>query len=73
MEATFSTLYTTTVEYLYQWLLYMLNILGPENGSHILYTIYYYRKMPVSLVIINTEHIRLRKWKPHFVHYMLLQ
>ena len=73
MEATFGTLYVTTIEYLCQWLLYILNILGQENGSHILYTICYYTRIPVSMVTINTKHIRSRKWKPHFVHYMLLQ
>ena len=41
MEATFCTLYVTTAECLCHWLLYIPNILGPENGSHILYTIYY--------------------------------
>ena len=73
MEATFCTLYVTTVVCLCHWVLYILNILGPENGSQILYIICYYTRMTVSLVTINTEHIRSRKWKPHCVHYVLLQ
>ena len=65
MEATFCTLYVTTVEYLCQWFLYILNILGQENGSQILYTIYYCSRMAVLLVTINTQHISSRKWNPH--------
>ena len=72
MEATFCMLYVTATEYLCKWLLYILNILGPENESQILYTICYNSRMPVSMVTVNTEHIRSRKWKPNFVHYMLL-
>ena len=30
-----------------------LHILGQENGSHILYTIRYYNRIPVSMVTIN--------------------
>ena len=73
MEATFCILYVTTVEYLCQWFLYIMNLLGPENGSYILYDMCYYSRIPVSMVTIYTEHIRSRKWKPHFVCYMLLQ
>ena len=73
MEGTFCTLYFTTVECLYQWLLYILKILGPENGSHILNTICYYSRIHVLMVTIYTDNIRSRKWKPHFVHYKLLQ
>ena len=53
MEATFFTLYITILEYLCQWLIYILNILDPENGSHILYAICYYSRIPVSMVTIN--------------------
>ena len=73
MEATFCTIYLTTVGYLCEWLLYILNILGPENGSHILYAICYYSRIPVPMVTIYTEYITSRKWKPHFVPYILLQ
>ena len=54
MEATFGTLYVTTAECLYHWLLHILNILGQENGSHILYNMCYYSRMPVSLVTIHS-------------------
>ena len=50
-----------------------LHILGQENGSQILYAIYYYRRISMSMVNIYTEHIRSTTWKPHFVSYMLLQ
>ena len=41
MEATFGTLGVTTAVGLYQGLLLILNILGPGNGSHFLYTTHY--------------------------------
>ena len=72
MEVIFCTLYVTTVEYLCQWLLYILNMLGSENGATF-YTLYVTTLEYLSMVTIYTEHTRSRKWKPHFVHYMLLQ
>ena len=58
---------------LYNWLLHILNILALSYGSHFLYTGCYYSRRLVSVVTTYTEHNSSRKWKPLFVHQVLLQ